>query len=208
VIRKKTKKNKKTNWLDFIFSVDYNPKVFSILKLFSWLIPIFRVLLVQTARKAGGGHSCDVDMRPVKLWWVNLSWRLFCEQAVTTAVALEFGLGSSLFAVALCFTVITMYDAAGVRRHAGLSPPIHTCIAAFDYPLPLLIAEGCRRGPIADDETMGGRGGGGLGHYHELHLQLFKRISKNLCFVRIAGLLACPCLSGRLRLEEQAFIWK
>jgi len=39
--------------------------------------------------------------------------------AVTTAVALEFGLGSSLFAVALCFTVITMYDAAGVRRHAG-----------------------------------------------------------------------------------------
>ena len=40
-------------------------------------------------------------------------------QAVTTAVALEFGLGSSLFAVALCFTVITMYDAAGVRRHAG-----------------------------------------------------------------------------------------
>ena len=41
-------------------------------------------------------------------------------QAVTTAVALEFGLGSSLFAVALCFTVITMYDAAGVRRHAGL----------------------------------------------------------------------------------------
>ena len=41
-------------------------------------------------------------------------------QAVTTAVALEFGLGSSLFAVALCFTVITMYDATGVRRHAGL----------------------------------------------------------------------------------------
>lgn len=40
-------------------------------------------------------------------------------QAVTTAVALEFGLGSSLFAVALCFTVITMYDATGVRRHAG-----------------------------------------------------------------------------------------
>lgn len=49
-------------------------------------------------------------------------------QAVTTAVALEFGLGSSLFAVALCFTVITMYDAAGVRRHAGFLqlPPITT----------------------------------------------------------------------------------
>ena len=29
------------------------------------------------------------------------------------------GLGSSLFAVALAFTVVVMYDAMGVRRHAG-----------------------------------------------------------------------------------------
>ena len=41
-------------------------------------------------------------------------------QAVTTAVGLEFGLASSLFAVALCFTLITMYDAAGVRYHSGV----------------------------------------------------------------------------------------
>ena len=41
------------------------------------------------------------------------------KQAVTTATALEFGLGSSLFAVSLAFSLIVMYDAAGVRRHAG-----------------------------------------------------------------------------------------
>lgn len=40
-------------------------------------------------------------------------------QAVTTATAMEFGLGSSLFAVSLAFSSIVMYDAAGVRRHAG-----------------------------------------------------------------------------------------
>ncbi|EIE25732.1 DUF212-domain-containing protein [Coccomyxa subellipsoidea C-169] len=39
--------------------------------------------------------------------------------AVTTAVGLEFGLASSLFAVSLCFTLITMYDATGVRYHSG-----------------------------------------------------------------------------------------
>ncbi len=43
-------------------------------------------------------------------------------QAVTTAVGLEFGLASSLFAVALCFTLVTMYDAAGVRYHSGRLP--------------------------------------------------------------------------------------
>ncbi|KAK9811944.1 hypothetical protein WJX73_001762 [Symbiochloris irregularis] len=39
--------------------------------------------------------------------------------SVTTAVALEYGLGSPLFAMALCFSLIVMYDATGVRRHAG-----------------------------------------------------------------------------------------
>ena len=36
-------------------------------------------------------------------------------------MGLEFGLASSLFAVALCFTLVTMYDAAGVRYHSGKS---------------------------------------------------------------------------------------
>lgn len=42
----------------------------------------------------------------------------FCV-GVTTAIALQHGLGSSLFALGLCFSLIVMYDAAGVRRHAG-----------------------------------------------------------------------------------------
>lgn len=38
---------------------------------------------------------------------------------LTTAVALQHGLSSSLFPMSLAFTLIVMYDAAGVRRHAG-----------------------------------------------------------------------------------------
>ena len=44
--------------------------------------------------------------------------------AVTTAVAIHHGLASSLFAVCTCFTVIVMYDAMGVRRHAGLQAQV------------------------------------------------------------------------------------
>lgn len=40
--------------------------------------------------------------------------------SITTAIALSQGLTSPLFAVALCLTVIVMYDAMGVRRHAGM----------------------------------------------------------------------------------------
>lgn len=40
--------------------------------------------------------------------------------SVTTAIAMQQGLGSPLFAVAVCFSVIVMYDAMGIRRHAGL----------------------------------------------------------------------------------------
>lgn len=38
---------------------------------------------------------------------------------VTTAVAVKHGLESSMFPVCLAFSLIVMYDAAGVRRHAG-----------------------------------------------------------------------------------------
>lgn len=44
--------------------------------------------------------------------------------AMTTAVAIRHGLGSSLFAACTCFTVIVMYDAMGVRRHAGLQAQV------------------------------------------------------------------------------------
>eukprot|EP00238_Polyblepharides_amylifera_P010831 CAMPEP_0196587266 /NCGR_PEP_ID=MMETSP1081-20130531/56966_1 /TAXON_ID=36882 /ORGANISM="Pyramimonas amylifera, Strain CCMP720" /LENGTH=180 /DNA_ID=CAMNT_0041909405 /DNA_START=386 /DNA_END=928 /DNA_ORIENTATION=+ len=38
---------------------------------------------------------------------------------LTTSIALQHGLSSSLFPVCLGFSLIVMYDAAGVRRHAG-----------------------------------------------------------------------------------------
>ncbi len=39
--------------------------------------------------------------------------------ALSTAVALHVGVGSPLFAAALVFTIITLFDAQGVRRWSG-----------------------------------------------------------------------------------------
>lgn len=39
--------------------------------------------------------------------------------ALSTGVALDHGISSSIFAVAAIFAIITMFDATGVRRHAG-----------------------------------------------------------------------------------------
>ncbi|MFC5713040.1 divergent PAP2 family protein [Thalassorhabdus alkalitolerans] len=39
--------------------------------------------------------------------------------ALATAVGLDHGFGSSLFAITTIFGVIVMFDATGVRRHAG-----------------------------------------------------------------------------------------
>jgi acid phosphatase family membrane protein YuiD len=39
--------------------------------------------------------------------------------ALTTSVAFVHGVSDALFPVCLGFTLIVMYDAAGVRRHAG-----------------------------------------------------------------------------------------
>lgn len=39
--------------------------------------------------------------------------------ALTTGIALEEGLQSNLFAISTVFAVIVMFDATGVRRHAG-----------------------------------------------------------------------------------------
>lgn len=44
---------------------------------------------------------------------------LLSAQSVTTAVALQQGMGSPLFAACVCFSLIVMYDAMGVRQHAG-----------------------------------------------------------------------------------------
>ncbi|RKQ29588.1 divergent PAP2 family protein [Oceanobacillus halophilus] len=39
--------------------------------------------------------------------------------ALTTAIGIVEGVSSSIFALSAIFSVITMYDASGVRRHAG-----------------------------------------------------------------------------------------
>ncbi|HZH58753.1 MAG TPA: divergent PAP2 family protein [Metabacillus sp.] len=39
--------------------------------------------------------------------------------ALSTGVALDHGLDSSIFAISAVFAIITMFDATGVRRHAG-----------------------------------------------------------------------------------------
>ncbi|MCF3943463.1 divergent PAP2 family protein [Oceanobacillus alkalisoli] len=39
--------------------------------------------------------------------------------SLTTAVGIVEGVTSTIFAVACVFSVITMYDASGIRRHAG-----------------------------------------------------------------------------------------
>lgn len=44
---------------------------------------------------------------------------VYTAQGITTAIAYQHGLGSSAFALAVAFSSIVMYDAAGVRRHAG-----------------------------------------------------------------------------------------
>jgi hypothetical protein len=52
---------------------------------------------------------------------------------ITTAVAVQQGLSSALFPVCLGFSLIVMYDAAGVRRHAGKQAEVR----APDPPLSL-----------------------------------------------------------------------
>jgi acid phosphatase family membrane protein YuiD len=39
--------------------------------------------------------------------------------ALTTTIGLEYGVASGLFAISTVFSIIVMFDAAGVRRHAG-----------------------------------------------------------------------------------------
>lgn len=61
---------------------------------------------------------------------------------ITTAVAVQQGLSSALFPVCLGFSLIVMYDAAGVRRHAGKQAEVinrimSDCIVS-DIPHPAL----------------------------------------------------------------------
>lgn len=44
--------------------------------------------------------------------------------ALTTSVAIRHGVADSLFPVCLGFSLIVMYDAIGVRRHAGMQAEV------------------------------------------------------------------------------------
>ena len=48
--------------------------------------------------------------------------------ALTTSVALCHGVADSLFPVCLGFSLIVMYDATGVRRHAGMQAAVMRCL--------------------------------------------------------------------------------
>lgn len=78
-------------------------------------------------------HLCDVScMQGCRCTGFNGSCSAVAQlpvlpvlQAVTTAVGHKLGLGSSLFAVSLAFTLVVMYDAANVRWHAGKGMQSH-----------------------------------------------------------------------------------
>lgn len=48
--------------------------------------------------------------------------------ALTTSVAICHGVADSLFPVCLGFSLIVMYDAIGVRRHAGMQAEVTVCL--------------------------------------------------------------------------------
>lgn len=57
--------------------------------------------------------------------------------ALATAVGLERGFGSAGFAIAAVVCAITMYDAAGIRRHAGIQAgAINRIVEALKEHLP------------------------------------------------------------------------
>ncbi|NPC94004.1 divergent PAP2 family protein [Bacillus sp. WMMC1349] len=54
--------------------------------------------------------------------------------ALSTGVALDQGFGSPIFAVSTIFAVITMFDASGIRRHAGeQATVINRLVRDFNY---------------------------------------------------------------------------
>jgi uncharacterized protein len=53
--------------------------------------------------------------------------------SLTTALAYQFGFGSAFFPLALAFSLIVAYDAAGVRRHAGKQAEVLNRILADTF---------------------------------------------------------------------------
>ena len=62
-------------------------------------------------------RTCVITIRVCRPDVASRAQSLVC--GVTAAVALLHGVGSSLFSICVGFSLIVMYDAGGVRRHAG-----------------------------------------------------------------------------------------
>lgn len=67
--------------------------------------------------------------------------------ALALAVGLREGFGSSLFAVALVFALIIMYDAAGIRRAAGMHAKL---LNQLMEELSQVVKLGPQRGPLKE----------------------------------------------------------
>ena len=65
--------------------------------------------------------------------------------ALTTSVGICHGVADSLFPVCLGFSLIVMYDAIGVRRHAGMQDEVIFCLILmfFLHILMLLFCVNC-----------------------------------------------------------------
>lgn len=59
--------------------------------------------------------------------------------ALSTSVAICHGVADSLFPVCLGFSLIVMYDAIGVRRHAGMQAEVILCLFHYGLPFHLVV---------------------------------------------------------------------
>lgn len=73
-----------------------------------WIASSIRTQMAGTDK-----HAFDAQLKVAMMCCVMLL------QGITTAIAYQHGMGSSAFALAVALSSIVMYDAAGVRRHAG-----------------------------------------------------------------------------------------
>lgn len=80
---------------------------------FSWLVAQVAKLFTNCYRKGRWELKVMFDSGGMPSSHTSLVFSL------TTAIALQYGLGSPLFPLSLAFSLIVAYDAAGVRRHAG-----------------------------------------------------------------------------------------
>lgn len=81
--------------------------------LWSWFIAQIVKLFTSAYREGTWDHRVMFDSGGMPSSHTSLVVGL------TTSITYQYGLGSVYFPLSLAFTLIVMYDAAGVRRHAG-----------------------------------------------------------------------------------------